>query len=85
MNYEGLSTELSADLKNQYATHIVYSDDRGKTWNDVVIGVGAYSDGLLEIHFKNKNEGSMKLKGRDGRTIFDYKTNDGGTNWDTIE
>lgn len=84
-NYEGISMELANELSGQYATHIVYSDDKGKTWNDVAISVGPYSDGLLEIHFKNKTEGSMKLKGRDGNTIFNYETNDGGVNWNTIE
>lgn len=84
-NYEGVSMELANELSGQYDTHIVYSDDKGKNWNDVVISVGLYSDGLLDIHFKNKNEGSMKLKGRDGNTVFNYETNDGVENWDTIE
>lgn len=40
-DYEGLglSNELIMDLNWKYATHIVYSDDKGKTWNDVVTGV----------------------------------------------
>ena len=58
---------------------------KGKTWNDVAISVGSYSDGLLEIYFKNKTEGNMKLKGRDENTIFNYETNDGGVNGNTIE
>ena len=69
------------DLKGQYATHIVYSDDKGKTWNDVVVGVGPYSDGLVEIHFGNKNEGIIAQRGRDGTTIYYYETTDGGMNW----
>ena len=82
-NYEelGISNELIMDLKGQYATHIVYSDDKGKTWNDVVIGVGPYSDGLVEIHFENKNEGIIAQRGRDGTTIYYYETTDGGMNW----
>lgn len=85
VNYKGVSMELAEELSSQYDTHIVYSNDKGKNWNDVVIGVGPYSDGLLEIYFKNKTEGSMKLKGRDGNTVFNYETNDGGENWNTIE
>lgn len=83
IDYDGISTEFSMNLKSQFATHIVYSDDKGKSWNDVVIGVGPFQDVLSEIHFENKNEGTIKQKGRDGTTTYYAETNDGGMNWNS--
>lgn len=85
INYEGIPMDYANYLKSIYMIHLVYSNDKGKTWNDVEIGNNYIPDSVMQINFENKNKGSMKLKGRDGTTIYDHKTDDGGENWELIK
>ena len=68
----------------KYATHLIYSDDRGKNWNDVIIGTSDYLDMLANIEFEDKDNGKAILKSRDDIGYYAYVTNDGGQEWDSV-
>ena len=68
----------------KYATHLIYSDDRGKNWNDVVIGTSDYLDMIANIEFEDKESGKAIVKSRDNIGYYSYVTNDGGQEWDSV-
>lgn len=65
--------------------YLVYSNDKGKTWEQVQVTTTSSRDSFISINFESKDNGSMKLKGDDGDSVYYYKTIDGGQEWEIIE
>lgn len=65
----------------KYMIYIIYSNDKGKTWEDNIIGSSDYRDSIISIRFKNKDNGEMTLKTRANIGNYNYITKDGGKEW----
>lgn len=65
----------------KYILGIVYSDDKGKTWKNTVIGTSDYNDMLVNIMFKNSQKGEMTLNNRANNGTYNYVTENGGDEW----
>lgn len=72
------------ELDQSYITCLVYSNDKGKTWEQVQVATTSSRDSLISISFESKDNGSMTLKGDDGDRVYYYKTIDGGQEWEKI-
>lgn len=81
LNNEG---NVVTELEQNYITCLVYSNDKGKTWEQVQIATTSSRDVLVSVNFESENNGKMTLKSKDGKEVHYYTTVDGGQEWETV-
>ena len=73
------------ELEQSYIICLVYSNDKGKTWEQVQVATSSLRDALISVNFESKNNGYMTLKSKDGKETHYYTTVDGGQEWETVD
>ena len=72
------------ELEQSYIICLVYSNDKGKTWEQVQVATSSLRDALISVNFESEDNGSMTLRGDDGNSLYYYKTINGGQEWEII-